>query len=196
MVLSVPVLSDFTVPERRPQEAVDARLAEAFKAARPVVRAVCAKILRCAVDQADVEDCVAETWKRAFESRSQLIPGAPIGPWLTGIARHVAIDRVRARRRDTARHGGSSSDEALAEARDLAPSPESLAEKRATLARLQVVLDGLHEGQRRALLAFHLEGKLYAEIGRELGVPIGTVATWVARGRSEIARLLREGDEP
>jgi RNA polymerase sigma-70 factor (ECF subfamily) len=194
MVLTAPVVRDLAAPPppRAAAGTVDPSLTDAFRAARPVVRAVCAKILRCSIDQPDVDDCVAETWKRALESRGQLIPGAPIGPWLTGIARHVAIDRGRARRRDTARHGGSSSDEALADAHDLAPSPESLVAQRATHARLQTVLAGLHAGQRRALLAFHVEGKPYAEIGRELGVPIGTVATWVARGRSEIARLVRD----
>jgi RNA polymerase sigma-70 factor (ECF subfamily) len=194
MVLSAPAVRVLAAlpPPRAATGAPDASLTDAFRAARPVVRAVCAKILRCSVDHPDVEDAVAETWKRALESRGQLLPGAPIGPWLTGIARHVAIDRGRARRRDTARHAGSSSDEALSEARDLAPSPESLVAQRATLARLQGVLAGLHAGQRRALLAFHLEGKPYAEISRELGVPIGTVATWVARGRGEITRLVRE----
>jgi RNA polymerase sigma-70 factor (ECF subfamily) len=44
-----------------------------------------------------------------------------------------------------------------------------------------------------ALVKFHVEGKSYQRIAEEMKVPLGTVATWVARGRKSVAEKLRFG---
>src|SRR4029079_13843005 len=62
---------------------------------RPVVRAVVACVLRERPDHADVEDCTSEALRRALESTSQA--KGPVRPWVLGIARHVALDTLRAR---------------------------------------------------------------------------------------------------
>ncbi len=161
-----------------------------FMAARPLIRAVCAKLLRLPLHDSEVEDCVAETLKRAVEGQARLQPGAAVGPWLTGIAKHVAIDRGRSRRRERARSVDADADELLAGLGDETVNPEQAASQRQTVARLQAAMNQLAEGPKRALLAFHLEGKPYATIAQELGVSLGTVATWVSRGRSEIAKTM------
>ncbi len=46
-------------------------------------------------------------------------------------------------------------------------------------------------GQRKAMLMFHLEGLGYQDIAEQLEVPLGTVATWISRGRRTIATELR-----
>jgi RNA polymerase sigma factor (sigma-70 family) len=166
-----------------------------FMAARPLIRAVCAKVLRLPLHDSEVEDCVAETLKRAVEGQARLQPGAALGPWLTGIAKHVAIDRGRSRRRERARAVDSDADEVLADLGDETVNPEQAASQRQTVARLQTAMSQLAEGPKRALLAFHLEGKSYAEIAQELGVSLGTVATWVSRGRSEIAKTMESERE-
>ena len=50
----------------------------------------------------------------------------------------------------------------------------------------------LPDGPRKALELFHLEGLPYQEVGRRLGVPLGTVATWVTRGRKAMAEALED----
>jgi RNA polymerase sigma-70 factor (ECF subfamily) len=37
---------------------------------------------------------------------------------------------------------------------------------------------------------FHVEGEGYQQIADRLGVPIGTVATWLSRGRRSLADAL------
>jgi RNA polymerase sigma-70 factor (ECF subfamily) len=54
------------------------------------------------------------------------------------------------------------------------------------------VLRGLPEGPRDALSLFHLEGLSYQEVAARLGVPLGTVATWVTRGRKAMAEALED----
>src|ERR1700755_1295481 len=68
---------------------------------RPLVRAVVACVLRERPDHADVEDCTSEALRRALESTSEV--RGPVRPWVLGIARHVALDTLRARQRQRAR---------------------------------------------------------------------------------------------
>jgi RNA polymerase sigma-70 factor (ECF subfamily) len=156
---------------------------------RLVVRAVIAAIMRERPDHADVEDCTNETMRRALESRGK--PRGPMRAWVVGIARHVALDALRSRQRQRARsqEPPSSSGAALADPGALA---DVEIENTETAARVRRILAGLPEGQRRALELFHIEELPYQEIARRLEVPLGTVATWVTRGRKTIAEALEE----
>jgi RNA polymerase sigma-70 factor (ECF subfamily) len=105
-------------------------------------------------------------------------------PWLLGIARHVALDQLRARRR-WERPG-----EVVEEPVDSSPSPEEAADQTLRLASLRSALARLDDGPREALLAFHVEGLSYQEIAARLGVPMGTVATWIARSRKAMSEAI------
>ncbi len=165
---------------------------EAIAELRPLVRAVVARVLGAAASEADVEDGAHEALRRALEGRARLRPGEPVGPWVVGIARHVALDqrRARGRRRE---EGGERGAQAIDVAVDPAPGLESTLDARRRAARLEAALSDLPEGTRAALVAFHVEGLAYQDIARRLGVPLGTVATWVARGRKRLAAILAEG---
>jgi RNA polymerase sigma-70 factor (ECF subfamily) len=152
-------------------------------------------------DHADVEDCTHEALKRAIEGRSRLRPGEPLRPWLTGIARHVALDAMRARKRQrdrtavAARDGDGSSPDPLERVAD--PSPDAFDHFSAVQRRQAVAqaLAALPDGQRRALVMFHMEGLQYQEIAARLGVPLGTVATWVMRARKSVAAAVGVTEE-
>jgi RNA polymerase sigma-70 factor (ECF subfamily) len=163
----------------------------------PHVRTVVAAVLGAGRDHPDVDDCTSEALRRAIEGRSRLRPNEPLRPWLTGIARHVALDLLRARKRQkdrtaVARPAGDdgSTPDLLERIADVGPTPfERLAdaERRDAITR---ALAALPEGQRRALTLFHMEGLQYQEIAAQLGVPLGTVATWVMRARVRMAEAL------
>lgn len=157
----------------------------------PVVRAVVARVLGGSASSADVEDGAHEALRRALEGRERLRPGEPVGPWVTGIARHVALDQRRARQRRR-EEGGEIGGSLLEEACDPAPSPESTIDARQRAGQLADALRGLPDGARSAVIAFHIEGLGYQAIAARLGVPLGTVATWVARGRKQIIEAMRE----
>jgi RNA polymerase sigma-70 factor (ECF subfamily) len=157
----------------------------------PHVRAVVAAVLRVGRDHPDVDDCTHEALRRAIEGRGRLRDGEPLRPWVTGIARHVALDALRDRRRQRDRMAPAGSDEDGAQPLDRVSdgSPSAFdhlatAEKRERLVR---ALEALPDGQRRALTMFHVEGLQYQEIASRLGVPLGTVATWVLRARKSVA---------
>ncbi len=163
---------------------------------RPLVRAVVACVLRERPDSPDVEDCTSEAMRRALEAPEKA--RGPFRPWVLGIARHVALDTLRARQRQRARtatlpEDAPSSATAMV---DRLVDPGAPADEQIELAeraaRVRKVLATLPEGPRKALELFHLEGLAYQEIASRLGVPLGTVATWVNRGRRAMADALED----
>jgi RNA polymerase sigma-70 factor (ECF subfamily) len=166
---------------------------------RPLVRAVVASIVRESVDHPDVEDCANETLRRALEGHERLREGEAVRPWVVGIARHVALDALRSRKRARSRDAGGGSDEdgeLLAPLVERLPDPADDPFERVAKARrdatVRDAIEGLPDGQRKALTMFHLEGLGYQEIAERLEVPLGTVATWVMRGRKAIASAVSD----
>lgn len=169
---------------------------EAFSELRPVVRSVVACVLRERVDHADVEDCTNEALRRALEGANDA--RGPLRPWVLGIARHVALDTLRARQKQRARNAELPEDspssttaivDRLVDPSEAADEKIAIAER---AARIRRVLATLPAGSRQALELFHLEDLSYQEISARLGVPLGTVATWVTRGRKAMAEALED----
>jgi RNA polymerase sigma-70 factor (ECF subfamily) len=169
---------------------------------RPVVRAVIASMLNESREHPDVEDCTHEALRRAMEGRDRWRSGEPLRPWVTGIARHVALDALRARKRDrqrVARNDDNDDEDAPSAVDRLADGGPSAFDRVATAERdraLQRALARLPEGQREALRLFHLEGLGYQQIATRLGVPLGTVATWVNRARKAVTAAVQQESAP
>jgi RNA polymerase sigma-70 factor (ECF subfamily) len=162
-------------------------------ALQPAVRAVIACVLGEGRDHPDVDDCTHETLRRALEGRARLREGEPLRPWLLGIARHVAIDARRRRRRERLADepaGDGEIEPLLDRLPDPGPAPDERAAGAERARRIAVAMEGLSRPQREALTMFHVEGEGYQQIAERLGVPIGTVATWLSRGRRSLADAL------
>ncbi|UQA62950.1 RNA polymerase sigma factor [Polyangium aurulentum] len=167
---------------------------------RLVVTAVVACVLGERKDHPDVEDCTHEALSRAIEGKSRLREGEPWRPWVIGIARHVALDALRrrkkARREESIAPGPDQQEDAAPALVDALPDPSPGPEERTAsaerAARLERALGQIPEDQRRALVMFHVEGLGYGDIAKRLGVPLGTVATWLSRGRKMLAESVGE----
>lgn len=163
---------------------------------RVVVRSVVASVLGAAPNHPDVDDATNETLRRALEGHERVRDGEPLRAWVVGIARNVARDVIRQRARAwkrTAHEEPTDSTRDLTErVPDSKPSPEGRALRTEEIARVRRALADLPEGQRRAIELFHIEGRSYVEISGRLGVPVGTVATWILRARKALAESLKE----
>jgi len=170
----------------------------------PAVRAVVRQVLGAPANDADVDDCASDVFRRALEHRDRLRPGAPLRFWVLGIARHVALDARRARRRALARTGSQPRDAAadpgaspdhdpssLDRIADGTPGPDQRLELAERADRLHAALRRLPEDQRRAILLY-AEGHGYREIGERLSVPLGTICTWISRARQGLSRALKD----
>jgi RNA polymerase sigma factor (sigma-70 family) len=182
------------------QSPATVQLAKQAEALRSVVRALIAHLLREGRNHPDVEDGVHEVFRRALEGRHRVRPGEPLRPWVLGIARHVAIDALRSRGRARARHaqevrGGDGEARNAVEVLPYpGPGPDSVVERTHRAERIAAAMDALPREQREVLRLFHLEGLGYREIAAELGVPIGTVCTWINRGRRKLATALQQDE--
>ncbi len=159
----------------------------------PVVRAVVAAVLREGRKHPDVDDCTNETLRRALEGAERLRQGEPVRPWLVGIARHVALDSLRAKKRRRNREAEAPPDSTgdvgslVDKIPDAAPSAGEILSGKQRDTRVREAIERLAPVMRDALVKFHLEGKSYVQIAQEMNVPLGSVATWVTRGRKAIA---------
>src|SRR5439155_24544123 len=71
-----------------------------------------------------------------------------------------------------------------------APGPEGEASLREQLSRVERALAHLDDGPREAIVLFHLEEMSYRDIAAALEVPMGTVMTWLHRGRAQLRKAL------
>lgn len=139
------------------------------------------------VDEA--EDLTQEIFVRVFQNLDRFRETeGPFSTWLTAVARNLAIDHYRRRREERQRQ---AQDPAVLEVIS-APGEGPLGEvERAE--RVQLLHSGLRAlppELREPVMLCDLQGVAYDEIGRILGLPLGTVKSRINRGRLELARRL------
>jgi RNA polymerase sigma-70 factor (ECF subfamily) len=148
---------------------------------------------------ADVDDIVQETLLRAFRdirNFSYQAPGSFLR-WLSAIADHVIVDRVRYQGRE--RRAGeevrfrSASNPAGPEPADT-KTPSRLLAQQEAVERLLNRLAALPEDYREAILLAKIEGRSTAEIAIQLGKSREAVALLVYRAVKRFRTLSEAGE--
>ncbi len=174
----------------------DARLLQRFLAERdprafeaivdrhgPIVLTVCRRYLR---EPADVEDAFQATFLVLVRKASGLRDGDALASWLYGVAYRVAL---RARANALKRRAREGEREGLenAPAEPSRPADDAREALDAEMARLS-------EKFRAPLVLCYLKGKTHEQAAAELGWPVGTVRSRMARARALLRdRLARRG---
>jgi RNA polymerase sigma-70 factor (ECF subfamily) len=136
----------------------------------------------------DAEDLVQDTYLKAFRSAHQFERGTNLKAWLFTILHNTYRNMRRSDVRNPVDVDSATVDRAADEAGDQ-ETPEQLLSRATLDADLQAALDALPESFRQAVWLRDVEELSYADIGRVLDVPIGTVMSRISRGR----RALFEG---
>jgi len=139
----------------------------------------CGRLLR----SSDAEDLAQDTFVRAFVHFERFDPERPVLPWLIAIARRLCLDVLRRRKL-------MATMETTLVTGPPASGPEGEALLREQLSRLERALADLEEGPREAIVLFHIEEMSYRDIAAALEVPMGTVMTWLHRGRARLKTAL------
>jgi RNA polymerase sigma factor (sigma-70 family) len=149
----------------------------------PMVLGVCRRILR---DPHAAEDAFQATFLLLVRKAGSVRKRESVGPWLYGVAQRVALEA----------RGAAS--------RRAAPAPLDVEvpgvddhdglERDELHAALHEELGRLPEKYRAPLVLCYIEGLPHEVVARQLGWPLGTVRSRIARGRDLLgARLTRRG---
>jgi RNA polymerase sigma-70 factor (ECF subfamily) len=149
-------------------------------------------VFRLVHDRALAEDLAQDGFLRAFQRLHTYDPERKFSSWFFQVLRNITIDYLRVNRRPT-----TSLDE-LAESgfRDVAvdhasPSPEQLAGQGELSGALETALKGMRTEYREVVVLRYQEGLTHPEIAEILGLPTGTVKTYLHRARKELAERLK-----
>ena len=150
-------------------------------------------IARMVRDEAQAEDLTQDTFLKMFRALARYDPTLRFSSWLFRIAHNTAIDYLRQRRLLIATPIDDPDDESdpLQELPDpSAISPERSAERSELAAAVDRALDRVRPDYRAVLVLRYQEGLEYQDIADVLGVPLGTVKTFLHRARRDLAREL------
>ncbi|MGE0784570.1 MAG: RNA polymerase sigma factor [Sandaracinaceae bacterium] len=111
--------------------------------------------------------------------------------WALTVTRNVCRDRLR-RRGLERRTFIADGDDVTGWTASEQPGPERIALARIESERLAEALETLPEKMRLAVVLYHVHGSTYEEIASTLEVPLGTVMTWLHRGRQRLRDALAE----
>jgi RNA polymerase sigma-70 factor (ECF subfamily) len=146
----------------------------------------------------EAEDVVQETFLRAYRGLERFRGESTLKTWLLAIA----LNRIRARRGwlarlrehfvpNTPRQGEDDGDDLFfSNVPDPNLSPEEEAVQRDRRRRLRSAMAALPQEFRTAVILRDLEGMSYQEIADALEVPVGTVRSRIARGRTILKEQL------
>ena len=125
------------------------------------------------------DDLVQDTWLKVLRGIAGLREAARVRPWLFGIARRVAMDRLRAQ------YARPHDDDARID--ELAAPPEDH-ELESDLAALEAGMASLPMRERETLALFYLRELTIEEMSALLEVPAGTVKSRLFRARELLRR--------
>jgi RNA polymerase sigma-70 factor (ECF subfamily) len=160
-------------------------------------RSVYGLCLRLLSDPEEARDAAQEAFTRAYASLESYDLEQPFTPWVLRIARNHCLDILRRRIPARARVELDADDED-GPPRELADTSSERADdamqKAQTRQALERAVAALPPNYREVVHLFHVEQLSYKEIAGTMGIPLGTVMTWLHRARAQLRTLL-EGQE-
>lgn len=131
------------------------------------------------LSETDAEELVQEVFARTYQHLGRLRDDDAIRPWIGQLTRRLAIDRLRAGKREHV------TDE-MPEVAEADPTLERLAEAM----DVRAALAGLTENCREILDRFFARDESYETIGDTLGIPSGTIASRISRCLAKLRETL------
>ena len=156
-------------------------------------RPVFSLVYRMVRNREQAEDLAQETFVRVFQNIERFDARYKFSSWIFKIANNLAIDSLRRRDPATVSLDGSAHavDAEQIEASRIdavsdEPNPEQELEARELGSAIEGAVGQLRPEYRTAILLRHVEGRPYEEIADIMGLPLGTVKTYIHRARSEL----------
>jgi RNA polymerase sigma-70 factor (ECF subfamily) len=160
-------------------------------------RPVFSLIYRLVRDREKSEDLAQETFIKVLNALDRYDPSFKFSSWIFKIAHNTSLDHLRKKELVTLSLEGSPHAESQSEveastiqALSTEETPEDYAASRELGATLEKAIARLRPEYRTAIVMCHVEGRPYEEIAEVMGVPLGTVKTYIHRARNELKKEL------
>jgi zinc protease len=151
----------------------------------PMVLAVCRRLIR---DQNDVDDAFQATFLILVKKAAAIRDRDVLANWLYGVARRVAVRASAMARRRQSRERMMAEDVPGKDPRIGGP------EQRELRSLVDAELARLPQRFRAPLILCDVEGQTHEQAAAEIGCPVGTIKSRLARGRERLrAQLVRRG---
>ena len=150
-------------------------------------------VFRFVRDRALAEDLAQEGFLRVYQRLSTYDPDRKFSSWFFQVLRNITIDHLRVNRPAT-----TSLDELAEEGNQRAAvdrqsaSPEDAAGRGELASAMTTALSRIRPEYREVVVLRYQEGLTHPEIAEIIGIPSGTVKTYLHRARKELAGILSE----
>ncbi|HET9982303.1 MAG TPA: sigma-70 family RNA polymerase sigma factor [Longimicrobiales bacterium] len=160
-------------------------------------RPVLSLIYRLVRDREKAEDLAQDSFIKVLNALDRYDPSYKFSSWIFKIAHNTALDHLRKKGLDTLSLDGSphatTADEAEASVLTAVSddeTPEEYTANRELGAEIERAVARLRPEYRTAITLWHAEARPYEEIAEIMGVPLGTVKTYIHRARNELKQHL------
>jgi RNA polymerase sigma factor (sigma-70 family) len=149
----------------------------------PRMIGVAERILRRrALAEEATQDAFVILWKRASSFDATLGSGRT---WLYTILRNRSLNILRDESRTDLSGEDTYADEASEE-----DDPETIVVKLGEASRLRACLERLEPERRQAILLAYVRGLSHGELAGKLGIPLGTIKSWIRRSMVTLKECL------
>lgn len=160
-------------------------------------RPVFSLIYRLVRDREKAEDLAQDTFIKVLNALDRYDPAFKFSSWIFKIAHNTALDQLRKKHPEMLSLDGSpharTAEEIEASTFSAISSdenPEEYTSHREMGEEIEKALAGVRVEYRTAIILWHVEGRPYEEIAEIMGVPLGTVKTYIHRARNELRQRL------
>jgi RNA polymerase sigma-70 factor (ECF subfamily) len=137
-------------------------------------------------DEATAEDLAQDVFVRVWRALPSFHGEASLSTWIYTITRNRCLTELKRR---ASRPTVSLHDPALEDTLDAVPALQVAAAEAGAGMDAEALLAQLPEKYRRVLTLFYLEQRKYEEVAAMLGLPMGTVKTFLFRAKRELLKL-------
>jgi RNA polymerase sigma-70 factor (ECF subfamily) len=157
-------------------------------------RRVCGRLYRQLGDRGEAEDLTQDVFLRVYRARARYRPRARFTTWLFFIARNVARNALRSRRRRPVVTGGGDGPDAVPFLEemlaDTGEGPERPLQRAELASRVRSAVAGLERRQRTAVELFQFDGRSHKQVAEEMATTTKAVKALLARARGRLRERL------
>jgi RNA polymerase sigma-70 factor (ECF subfamily) len=142
----------------------------------------------------DARDLAQEAFVRAYVNLHRYDARRPFKPWLFRIARNLAYNHLSARKRRPEGRLDAHGETALGAMKSETRSPMVAVLEGERREAVEQVLSEMRPQYREVLVLRYMGRLEYEQIAETMGIPVGTVKTWLNRAKARFRDLARGGE--